>query len=254
MCTLILLRRPGHRWPILAAGNRDERADRPWQAPARHWPDRPDVVGGLDELAGGTWMGINDNGVMAAVLNRQHSLGPAAGKRSRGELVLDALEYADAADAAEALDALNGSAYRPFNLVVADNRDAFFIRHSGVSGERIGVHSIAAGLTILTGLEPNDPADPRIARHLPLFRAAAVPDPDTGDWQGWAHLLQTRGPEPTSEAGGALTFMTPSGFGTVSASLVALPSVEQTGVKPVWLFSDGPADQAPFRAVTAFDG
>ncbi|MBT3810853.1 MAG: hypothetical protein HOF99_15230, partial [Rhodospirillaceae bacterium] len=63
MCTLVILRRPGHSWPLLIAANRDEMIDRAWQSPARHWPDREDVVGGLDELAGGTWLALNDNGV-----------------------------------------------------------------------------------------------------------------------------------------------------------------------------------------------
>ena len=96
MCTFIILRRPGHDWPVLIAANRDEMTDRPWQAPARHWPDRPDVVGGLDELAGGTWLAANDTNVVAAVLNREGSLGPTTDKRSRGELVLDSVDYPDA--------------------------------------------------------------------------------------------------------------------------------------------------------------
>ena len=41
MCTLIMLRRPGNDWPLLLAANRDEMGNRPWEAPARHWPDRP---------------------------------------------------------------------------------------------------------------------------------------------------------------------------------------------------------------------
>ena len=48
MCTVVILRRPGHPWPIVFAANRDEMLDRPWQAPGRHWPDRPEVVAGLD--------------------------------------------------------------------------------------------------------------------------------------------------------------------------------------------------------------
>ena len=125
MCTLVLLRRPGHQWPLILGANRDEMVGRPWQAPGRHWDDRPNVVAGLDELAGGSWLGVNDEGVVAAILNRVGTLGPAAGKRSRGELVLDALDYPDAAEAAEALAALDPEAHRPFNLVIADNRDAF---------------------------------------------------------------------------------------------------------------------------------
>ena len=90
------LRRPGTAWPLVLAANRDELASRPARPPARHWPDRAEVVAGLDVQAGGSWLGINDHGVVAGVLNRTGTLGPAAGKRSRGELVLEALDHADA--------------------------------------------------------------------------------------------------------------------------------------------------------------
>ena len=88
MCTVVILRRPGHAWPLLLAGNRDEMMDRPWDAPARHWPDRPDVVAGRDRLAGGTWLGLNDSGVVAILLNRRGTLSarrmtPAAGANCR---------------------------------------------------------------------------------------------------------------------------------------------------------------------------
>ncbi len=100
MCTVVILRRPGHDWPLIVAANRDEMAGRPSAAPARHWPDRPEVVGGLDRLAGGTWFGLNDYGVVAGVLNRSDSLGPKFGYRSRGELPLEALDHAEASVAA----------------------------------------------------------------------------------------------------------------------------------------------------------
>src|SRR6266481_2103510 len=132
MCTLVILRRPEHRWPVLIGANRDEMIDRPSQPPGRHWPDRPEVVAGLDSLAGGSWLGINDWGVAAAVLNRHGSLGPAPDRRSRGELVLEALDHADAVAAAEALSHLDPDAYRTFNLIIADERYGFWLRHAGV--------------------------------------------------------------------------------------------------------------------------
>src|SRR5258708_30300852 len=128
MCTLVILRRPEHAWPVLIGVNREEMIDRPSQPPGRHWPDRAEVVAGIDLLAGGSWLGLNDWGVAAAVLNRQGSLGPAAGLRSRGELVLEALDHADAVAAAAALTYLDPAAYRTFNLIVAHNPDAFWLR------------------------------------------------------------------------------------------------------------------------------
>ena len=112
MCTAVILRRPGHDWPLVFAANRDEMAGRPWRPPGRHWPDRAEVTAGRDQLAGGTWLGLNDWGVIAGVLNRPGSLGPDPDLRSRGELPLDALDHADASAAAQALGDLDGRAWR----------------------------------------------------------------------------------------------------------------------------------------------
>jgi hypothetical protein len=207
------------------------------------------VVAGLDELAMGSWLGLNDQGVVAAVLNRMGSLGPAAGKRSRGELVLEALDHADAAAATDALVHLEAAHYRPFNMVIADNRDAFCLR---ADGRNVRAAPLAAGLSMLTALELNDPADPRIRTFLPRFRTAPVPAPDSGDWSGWQALLATRAPEGTLDREAGLTFQLESGFGTRSSALIALPSVDRPTVAPVFLFAPGPPDRSAFGPVLLY--
>src|SRR5262249_55991164 len=107
MCTLVILRRPEHDWPVIIGANRDEMIDRRSKPPGRHWLDRAEVVAGLDLFAGGSWLGLNDWGVAAAILNRHGSLGPAAGLRSHGELVPQALDHAEPARAAAALSHLH---------------------------------------------------------------------------------------------------------------------------------------------------
>ncbi len=246
MCTVILSRRPGDPWPLLLAGNRDEMAGRPWRPPARHWDLSPDVTGGYDELAEGSWLAMNDHGVVATILNRMGTLGPASGKRSRGELVIEALDHADARDAAEALTQLDPTAYRPFNLVIADNRDAFWLRADGKS---LLARPIPEGVSMLTAYELNDPIDPRIETFLPRFRNAALPDPEGGDWQAWQALLSARVPEGVRDREAGLTFQLESGFGTRSSALIALPAMDRSGVEPIFLFAAGPPDQTPFSPV-----
>src|SRR3954465_4927415 len=165
MCTLVILRRPEHDWPVVIGANRDEMIDRPAKPPGRHWPDRAEIVPGIDLLAGGSWLGVNDWGVVAAVLNRHGSLGPAAGLRSRGELVLEALDHADAVDAASALSDLDPASYRSFNLIVADDRDAFWLRH-GETG-RIEVRPVKDGLSLIAAGEIDDLRPPRLCLPQP---------------------------------------------------------------------------------------
>src|SRR5215475_1192904 len=249
MCTLVILRRPDHRWPVLIGANRDEMIDRPWKAPGRHWPDRPEVVGGLDLLAGGSWLGVNDWGVAAAVLNRHGSLGPAPGRRSRGELVLEALDHADAQTAAQALAALDPGAYRAFNLLIADYRDAFWLRNLGHAQGWIDVTPVPAGVSMLTAHDLNDTDKSlRIRTYLPRFAAAPAPDPERDDWTGWEQLLASGDHAAGGTATDGMAFTTEGGFATVSSSLLALPA---TGSKrrPVWRFAAGRPGAYPFEKV-----
>ena len=91
MCTLLILFRPKDKWPLIIAGNRDEMIDRPWLSPGKHWPDAPNVIAGKDLTAGGSWLGINESGLVATILNRSNSLGPSSNKLSRGNIVIDVL-------------------------------------------------------------------------------------------------------------------------------------------------------------------
>ncbi|HEX9461661.1 MAG TPA: NRDE family protein [Alphaproteobacteria bacterium] len=253
MCTLVILRRPDTAWPVLIGANRDEMLDRPWSPPGHHWPDRPDVVAGRDNLAGGSWLGINATGVVVGVLNRQGTLGPAPGLRSRGELVLEALDHPDAAEAAKAFEALDPKAYRSFNLVIADNRDAFLVRSLGSAGHK--VTPIPPGLSMVTAHELNDESSARIRFHRPRFAAAPPPDPERGQWESWEKLLASREQEPDAGPHGALTIVTGendrrSGYGTSSSSLIAIAApghAAPPGI--VWRFAPGAPDVTPFQDV-----
>ena len=177
-------------------------------------------------------------GVVAAVLNRPGSLGPAPGKLSRGELPLLAVGHASAAEAAAAMQRLDAAAYRTFNMVIADRTAAHFVR--GLGAGRPGSWALPPGVHIVTAHDPDDPASIRGARHLPRFQAAPAPDPERGDWTAWIALL--------SDASGVETVINVparGGFGTVCSSLVGLPAAGP----PVWLFAAGPPDQAPFQGV-----
>ena len=235
MCTLVIFRRPRHRWPVLIGANRDEMVDRPSKPPGRHWSDRPEVIAGLDMLAGGSWLGINDWGVAAAVLNRHGSLGPSPDRRSRGELVLEALDHADATAAAEALSDLDPEAYRTFNLIVADESHGFWLRHAG--GPGIELSPLKDGLSMIAAGDLDDLAIRRLELALPAFRAWPTPDPDHDDWFGWQSLLGSTRAPPNEPATAAMRFRT-GGYGTVSSALIALPARGEPERRPVFRFAE----------------
>ncbi|MCW8905642.1 MAG: NRDE family protein [Sedimenticola sp.] len=249
MCTLVIRFQPDQRWPLLLAGNRDEMRSRESLPPAGHWPGMPGVTAGLDRLAGGTWLGINREGVVASVMNREGTLGPASGKRSRGELVLKALEHTDAEQSVRQLLTLPAGDYRAFNLFIGDRRHCFWLRNrEEEEGNRLQAFAIEPGLHMLTSRELDDTGHPRIGYWLPRFLKTASPRPDLGDWRGWIEHLSARqgGSPPHPHA--AMNMSLPNGFSTVSSSLIALPR-EAAQAAPVWLYADGAPDRAPFLPV-----
>lgn len=204
----------------------------------------------MDAAAGGSWFGINDHGVIAAVMNRSRSLGPAVGKRTRGELVLEALDHAEASAAARALADIDAQAYRPFNLFIGDPVSAFWLRHRGGGGdERVDVLEVPPGVHMLTVAELDDVHTTRIRLYLPRFRSAPAPEPGAGNWSAWQALLSERAHSDLGGPHAATNLEMPNGFGTICSQLVAIPRYPSREQRPVFLFAGGPPDKARFQPV-----
>jgi hypothetical protein len=218
---------------VLLAANRDERVGRPWDPPAAWWPDRPGVVAGRDRTGGGTWMGMNPHGLVATVLNRPGTLGPAAGKRSRGDLPLMALEHRTAAAAANAMTHVVASQWRGFNMVLADRTGAWFVKGLGHGSPR--AEALPQGVSMVTAHDPNDPGSPRTARHLDRFRTAEP------TFDAWREILSDRGGRSVEQ----INVVPHDGFGTVSSAFVTLPAEADS----IWWFAAGAPHEAAFRPV-----
>jgi uncharacterized protein with NRDE domain len=127
MCTVIFGQRV---WPgvdIVVAANRDERLDRPSAPPAATSVGGVALFAPRDLESGGTWIGVNEHGVVVALTNRFGS-GPRAGHRSRGEIVCDALGTASAREAAAALAHVAPATYPGFHCLIADSEFACTVR------------------------------------------------------------------------------------------------------------------------------
>jgi hypothetical protein len=148
MCTISIAR---HSGGIRVVCNRDERRDRSAAlAPAEYpvgatgralFPRDPD--------GGGTWIGVNRAGLVAAMLNRNS--GPHEGQigsgfrrtsssrhpTSRGIIVPFLLQFERAADALAHLERLSATSFAPFRVVLVDGR--FTWTAAGGGGLRLEV-------------------------------------------------------------------------------------------------------------------
>jgi uncharacterized protein with NRDE domain len=228
--------------PIAVAANRDERDGRPSEPPARRDWAQP-VVAPRDKTAGGTWIGYNDDSVLAAITNRWLADAIDA-DRSRGVLVRAALAESSATAAVDSVKShLQEATYDGFNLVVADDTDAQLLSWDGslrITRLEPGVHVVV-----------NVGADGRY--QIPPHREAA------GEQQARAaeelHQLLQRQPGESADgwlarAGDALgdhesgVCIHGDGFGTKSSSLIALGPDSAH-----YEFADGPPCEAPYRVV-----
>ena len=122
MCLIVIGWRVHPDYPLVVAANRDEFYARP-STPLGRWPDAPQVIGGLDLEAGGTWLGITESGRFAAITNVREP-GMAKGALSRGWLTRNFLTSDSAAlDYARQID---GTCYSGFNLLLADDESLVY--------------------------------------------------------------------------------------------------------------------------------
>src|SRR5205823_4353691 len=157
-------------------------------------------------------------------------------------------DHADAVAAAEALSHLAPQAYRTFNLIVADERDGFWLRHTG--GARVEVHPLKDGLSMIAAGDIDDLGTRRLELALPAFREWPAPDPDRDDWTGWEGLLGSTRAPPGEPATAAMRFST-EGYGTVSSAIIALPTAGAPHRRPVFRFAGWLPQLTPWRDVLA---
>jgi uncharacterized protein with NRDE domain len=119
MCLIVLAHAVSDAMPLVLAANRDEAYDRPSLA-AAWWEDAPDVIGGRDLLAGGSWLAITRSGRFAAVTNVRDGRAVAARAPSRGALVRDFVLGDDAPLAYVERIALRGGDYAGFHLIAGE--------------------------------------------------------------------------------------------------------------------------------------
>ena len=166
VCTLAIYFRMLPEYPLLVAANRDEQYDRP-SAPPGVLNSAPKIIAGRDLRAGGTWLGVNEHGVLAAILNRrvngQQVPFPAA--RSRGLLCLDLLARTSAAEGDSFIRNHRGL-YNPFTAIVAD-RYAAHVSYN--TGEKIVIQRLEPGLHVFSSAAEFDLHSTKADRAYALF-------------------------------------------------------------------------------------
>ena len=147
MCLLVVCSRIVAGIPLVIAANRDELLDRPATSMTVLQETSPVILGGRDEKAGGTWLAVNECGVVAGVTNRPSPSARDPNRRSRGELPLLLAAEATASAAVAAFSTgVEPSCYNPAWLLVGDRLSLFYIELGGVEPRRCSSHFLRASI------------------------------------------------------------------------------------------------------------
>ena len=120
MCLVVFAWKAHPEYKLIVAANRDEFHGRPSQD-AHWWPDLPNMLGGRDLQAGGTWLATSKTGRFATVTNYREQQPARSGARSRGEIVTDFVT--GESDAGSYVSAFAGENYAGVSVLVANTEN-----------------------------------------------------------------------------------------------------------------------------------
>jgi uncharacterized protein with NRDE domain len=152
MCTLTILRDARN---TLITMNRDDLIARAEAPPAFLGTGLAKIIAPLDLKAGGTWIGLNQHGLVACLLNR-YDAAPPADARSRGAIVPHALATENAQSAIAAVQALNLSPYAPFTLVVISRVALIRLDWTGTQATTQTIENAALWMATSSSLSQTD--------------------------------------------------------------------------------------------------
>jgi uncharacterized protein with NRDE domain len=142
MCLVVLAHAAAAHYRFVIGANRDELHARPTR-PAGWWPEPPGLLGGRDLLAGGTWLGVDKRGRMAAVTNVRDGT-PREAPRSRGALVTDYLAGDEPTARFAAQSAAAGAGFAAFNLLLLDGTELRYASNRAPPTQLApGVHALS---------------------------------------------------------------------------------------------------------------
>jgi uncharacterized protein with NRDE domain len=146
MCLAVIALDAHPRYALVVAANRDEQHARA-AAPAAwgHAPPFAGILAGRDLAAGGTWLGVRRDGRWALVTNVREGGRNDPRLRSRGELVLQALDANESPERALTALAARGPQYNGFNLLAGNARRTAWMSNRSPQSRIMarGVHGLS---------------------------------------------------------------------------------------------------------------
>jgi uncharacterized protein with NRDE domain len=219
MCVFSVVYRVWPDCPIFVLTNRDESTERPTLSPRIFESTTPKSAkwfGGADQRAGGTWLGVNEHGLLVALTNRKTKTVPS-NPRSRGLLCRDLLECASIKSALDRLGTeLSDHAYAGFNLILLTARRALIVE----AADESRMHKLKPGIHTIGNGHLNALDDLRVQRTQVLVEEMVRRG--GRNWTKWVEQAKTIC-RTHADADNPGICLHGDGWGTVGSTIVGLP-------------------------------
>lgn len=216
MCLFAAVFQVNQNCPLFVLANRDESRSRPTEPPQVHRTRaRSAWIGGTDVRAGGTWLGVNEAGLLVAVTNRAKSNLPE-NVRSRGILCRELLEQPSLDAARKEFEReWRDHEFAGFNLLMFSGEEAIVLE----AGDELRISSLKPGVHTIANRGLNEVGDPRVIRAQRLVEDMVVKTSKVDSWIAESQRilgLHEQGREP------GLCHHRSVEWGTVCSTIVAL--------------------------------
>lgn len=133
MCLILVAWQAHPDFPLVIAANRDEYYQRPTLA-AAPWRDHPQIIGGRDLQAGGSWLACHADGRFAAVTNVREGR-PETAPQSRGDLLRNYLS--SQSQPIEFNESIQAESYGGFNLLLGSSEQLLYLSNRNGSAAEL---------------------------------------------------------------------------------------------------------------------
>jgi len=132
MCTVSIFLDKGK---LLLTASRDESRTRGEDGVKQFHHNGNQCIYPIDTKSKGTWLGVNDCGIVAAILN-MYQVVDHQGSHSRGLIIPELLKHKSLSQVDDYLQSLDAKCYSPFVLLVLNNATVYRYCWNGVSMQK----------------------------------------------------------------------------------------------------------------------
>ena len=193
------------------------------------------IFAGKDILEGGSWLGLNENGLCAAILNRISNKLKDKNLNSRGKIIIDILKKSDAKSALKYIESYFKKDTRFFNLFISDYKNAFWIKYDQ---NEFKSFEVPYGFSIIDNYDLNDNKSPKQKLYRDIFLNKKLPNPSINYFKSWQELLFLEDKYNNVNLSSVFVKDKNNNYGTVCSSIIGLPNKKKIKNNMVWLYSE----------------